>query len=524
MAEKNVLEKKAIRWEVFIPAFVVVGGAALLGIINKDALTKGSNIFFNWSLDTFGWLFQLSIMASLVLVFIVTFTKLGDIRIGGKNAKPKYSFWTWFAMALTGGIATGIVTWGVNEPLIYFGNVWGELNHLGIEAFSENAAIFAMARSFYNWTFVPYAIYAMCGLLVAYIYYHKRDSLTITATLKPLFGEKVTRPGSSAVIDTLSMLALAIGLVTGLTMCITLVMSGFKGGYGISENIALYVAVGVVTALIFTFSSYIGMDKGLKTLGSINAWFYYGLLVLLLITGPTLYIFRLGTAGLAEWVHNFFRWGLDPIDIGGEALTKWWTLFDWAFWVGYAPVTGIFLAMLAYGRTIKEYMIVNWILPSIFGIIWFSIWGASAIDMQVKGTADLVGAINQNGAIFALWEFLKNLPFGLGHVIIPVNILIILISFITNADATLVNIGSMCVRDVPIGTEPPAKMKVIWGIAITTIAIIMAAFGGGTQGVDGVKALAAVAGFVVLFIFVLQIAAFVKCFFVDKFQSEPDEN
>ena len=88
-------------------------------------------------------------------------------------------------------------------------------------------------------------------------------------------------------------------------------------------------------------------------------------------------------------------------------------------------------------------MIVNWILPSVFGFFWFSIWGASAIHMQASGAADLVGAIKSGGAVMALWEFLKHLPFNLGAVVLPVNILVILASFITNADATLTNIGSM---------------------------------------------------------------------------------
>jgi choline-glycine betaine transporter len=508
--------KSAIRWEVFIPAYLVVGGAALVGIFDKDALTKGSNAFFEWSLNSFGWLYQLTIMASFILVAVATFSKLGNLRIGGKDAKPKYGFWTWFAMALTGGIATGIVTWSVNEPLIYYGNVWGELNRLGIAPNTPEAAIFAMGRTYYNWTFIPYAIYAMCGLLVAYIYYHKRDSLTVTATLKPLFGERVATKAFSAVIDTLSMLALTIGLATGLTMCITLTIAGLKGGYGVQESLPLFIAIGVAIICVFTFSSYIGMDKGLKVLGNLNAWFYYGLLILLLATGPTLYILRIGTAGLAEWLHNFWRWGFDPIDIGGEALTRSWTLFDWAFWVGYAPVTGIFLAMLSYGRTVREYMIVNWILPSVFGLVWFAIWGGSALYMQASGAADLVGAINSGGAIMALWEFLNRMPFGLGVVIVPVNIVVILISFITAADATLTNIGSMCVRNVPIGTEPPAKLKALWGISVGVVAIIMAAYGGGAQGVDGVKALAAAAGFVVLFIFALQVVAFLKTFFIDK--------
>ena len=52
----------------------------------------------------------------------------------------------------------------------------------------------------------------------------------------------------------------------------------------------------------------------------------------------------------------------------------------------------------------------------------------------------------------------------------------------------------------------------------------MAAFGGGAQGVDGVKALSAAAGFTVLFIFAIQVVAFVKVFFMDKFQEEPVED
>lgn len=512
--EENV--GRRIRWSVFIPAYFVVGGAALLGLLSKEALTKGANEFFFWSLDSFGWLYQISIMACVVLVAVVFFSRLGSLRLGGRDAKPKYGFWTWFAMTLTGGVATGIVTWGVNEPLIYYGNVWGELNQVGIEPNTHKAAIFAMARSFYNWTFVPYAIYALCGLLVAYIYYNKRDRLHVTTTLKPVFGERVTRGWFAAAIDTLSMLALAIGLTTGLTMCITLVMGGLKSGYGIQGELPLFVAIGALLIVSFTFSSYIGMDRGLKALGNLNAWFYYGLLALLLFTGPFVYIMRLFTAGLAEWLHNFWHWGLDPIDIGGEALVRSWTLFDWAFWVGYAPVTGIFLAMISYGRTVREYMIVNWILPSAFGLVWFGIWGGSALHMQSTGGADLVGAINSGGAIMALWEFLKHLPFGLGAIVVPVNIFVILISFITNADATLTNIGSMCVKDVPIGTEPPAKLKALWGISVGTVAIIMAAYGGGAQGVDGVKALAAAAGFVVLFIFALQIVAFIRTFFVDR--------
>ncbi|CRH92110.1 Glycine betaine transporter BetP [Chlamydia trachomatis] len=508
--------KNRMRWPVFIPAFLFVLLVAIIGVVSNQTLSDVSNKFFVWSLESFGWLYQLLCMTVLIVTFVIMFSKIGNVRIGGIDAKPKYSFATYFAMTLTGGVATGIVTWGVNEPIIYLGNVWGELDALGIAANSPEAVRFAIARSFYNWTFVPYAIYALAGVIVAYVYFNKKEQLNVTATLTPLFGDKIKGGIFANIIDTLSMLAISIGLCSALTMCITLVTTGLKASYGLETNTTLFVALGIFIVAMFTLSSYVGLDKGLKKLADINAYFYYGVLLLLLVTGPTLFILRNTSAGMAEWLHNFWLWGLDPIDIGGAPLVRSWTLFDFAFWVGYAPVTGIFLGQISYGRTIRECLLVNLVLPSVFGIIWFGVWGNTAINMQLTGQADLIGIIQNSNAVMGLFEFMKHLPFA--AILVPVNLFIILISFITSADATANNIASMCIKDIPIGSEAPGTLKVLWGATIGVIAIVMAAFGGGEQGVAGVKALAAAGGFVVLFIFILQVISAIKMFFIDKIE------
>lgn len=507
-----------LKSEVFWPTITFAGGAAVLGIVNNKALTSITSQFFKWSLDSFGWLYQIIVILSFFIMMALFFSKLGSVRIGGKNAKASYSFGAWFAMALTGGVASGIVTWGVNEPLIYYGNVWGELETLGIEPFSAKAAIFAMGRSFYNWTFLPYAVYTLCGIIVAYLYFNKKRSLSVTSTLEPIFGEKISTSKWTSLVDILSILAIVLGLTSGLTACIVLIVSGISYSYGVTNSVFLFYTVGIIIIALFTFSTYIGLDKGLKRIGSLNAYFYYGLLIFLFILGPTLFILRNGTAGMAEWLHNFWYWGLDPIDIGGAALTRSWTLFDWAVWIAYAPVMGIFLAKISYGRTLREFITVNMILPSIFGIIWFSVFGNSALKMQMDGTFDLVNVIANTNAVTAVWAFLKNLPFGVGVIIIPINILIIIASFATAADATSMTVASMCVKDLEVGDEAPGVLKAIWGIIIGSIAIIMSAFGGGEQGVEGVKTLATAGGFFVLFIFILQVCSAIKLFFIDKIE------
>lgn len=86
-------------------------------------------------------------------------------------------------------------------------------------------------------------------------------------------------------------------------------------------------------------------------------------------------------------------WGFDPYVVGGSALVTWWTMYDWAIWIAYAPLMGIFFAMIAYGRTVRQFMTVNFLLPAGFGFVWFAVWGSTALDWQISGKADIIAAI-----------------------------------------------------------------------------------------------------------------------------------
>lgn len=520
MAQQEVARpaagKKEIRSKVFWPSIIIIGGAAILGIVNNELLTKIAQQVFTGSLRSFGWLYQIISVVAIILALVVSFSKFGDVVIGGPQAKPEFSFASWFAMALTGGIATGVITYGANEPIIYLGNVYGELTQSGIEPGSQEAVFFSLARCFYNWTFFPYAMYSLCGLLAAYLFFNKKQPLTVTSTLKPLFGPKVEK--MSWLIDTLALLAIALGLASSLGAGLTLVGSGIEIAYGIKQGIPVWLALAVVTCVLYTSASYLGLERGIKFLADLNSKIFYFLLLFIFIIGPTLYILRTSTAGVAYWLHNFWIWALDPIDIAGEALVMWWTLYDWAIWIAYAPLMGLFLAMISYGRTIRQFMIINWMLPAMFGLIWFGIWGGTALNWQQNGVVDLVGTIKNSGAVAGLWAFLGNLPGAV--ILVPLVMVTLVISFATAADVMTTTIAMLCTKNIKHGDEPPAWQKILWGISIGLIAFFMVAFAGGVQGVDGVKYLAAAGGGMVLFIFVLQILSAIKTFFFTPIEYE----
>ena len=518
----DLTKKTTIRKGVMIPCFAFMAFIIVLGIFKNDWLKTICKSAFRFSLINFGWAYQLVAMASLVCVAVVTFSKIGNLRIGGPNARPKYSFKTWFAMALTGGISVGIVNWGVNEPMVYFGNVYGELEQLGIAPQSAEAYRFALGRCFYNWTFVPYAFYGITGLLMAYLFFNKKSKFSVAATLKPVLGKHADKTGVAAVADTLCSIGIVLGMACGLGTGVSFIISGLKVVYGLETGIPTWVILGLATTAIFTGAAYLGIDKGVKKLASFNSKIFYGLLILLIIIGPTIEIFKALPIGLGEWLNNFFVWGLDPVDVGGEALTAWWTLFDWTSWINYAPVMALFLAKIAYGRTVREFMIINWILPSIFGMVWFSVWGGTALNWQMTGAVDLVSILIENGSTASVWGFLENLPFGLATILVPVVMVTLLLSFCTAADSVTHTLASLCATSDRSSDEAPNSLKLAWGLVIGSVSVIMGAFAGGVRGVDGVRQLSALGATVTFLVFVLQLASFMKTFFNKKIAREAE--
>ena len=507
-------QKKPVNWGVFIPVVIIVVGAALIGLINNEWLTNVTSVAFEWTLENFAWLYQIAGITVLILMFAVFFSKVGKTRLGGPNAKAKFSFRKWFAMTLFGGIATGLVTYSVNEPIVYFGDVWGELSGVGLEAFSPEASFFAMGRMFYHWSFIPYAMYSLCGLLIAYMYFNRGKELTVSNSLQPIFGDGVMKGFWRGLIDTVSVIAIAIGLAASLGAGLTLVGTGLEYNYGIAQTPGLWLILVAIITLLFTLTSVSGIGKGIQWLADKTTLLFYVLLVFVIIVGPTLYCLNIGSVGIGEWIDHFGVWGFDPGLVDGDALVIWWTMYAWSIWIAYAPIMGIFFAMISHGRTIREFLTVNMILPSVLGIIWIMFWGGTALNWQMNGVVDIAGTISEHGAIAGLWAFVENLP---AHVIIvPLLIILVICGFATTANATATSMAVVCTKGLKMNEEPANWMKWMFGLAIGIIAGVMVAFGGGEQGVDGVKYLAATAGFFVLFLFVLQIIAAIKVFFFEQ--------
>nr|WP_300314071.1 BCCT family transporter [Halomonas sp.] len=499
--DNKLLDKKSLNKKVFFPVFSIVILAVIIGMTNNELLVEITRQIFYVSLSDFGWLYQLIAVSALVITCVFFFSRAGRIRLGGEHARPRFSMPATFAMALTGGIATGVVTYAVNEPVIYLGNIYGELSQQSFAAGSNEAAVFAMARSFHNWSFIPYAIYSIVGLMIGYMHYNRGMRFSISSTVAPVLGRHGDAPWVRGLIDVISVLAITLGLASSMGAGLALIGSGIQAQYGIASNPVTWLILTLVITSIFVISAVSGLKRGIRWLSSINAYVFYVFLAILVVVGPLTYILSLSTTSLGYWLNHLLSWSFDTKESGGEALVTWWTMYDWAIWVAYAPLMGLFLARISYGRTLREFLIINWVLPSAFGIVWFAIWGGSALKWQLDGTLDLISVVQEHGAVSGLWGFLQNIP--LAGLLVPMAIFTLILSFATAADSMSATIATICTRNITADEESPKSQKIIWGLSISAIAYLMVAFGGGAQGVDGIKYLAAAGGFSVVFLFAL---------------------
>lgn len=496
---------KRLNLGVFLPAFAIIFIAAVSGLIDNEMLVRVAKRIFYFSLSDFAWLYQMVSVAALAVIVFLFFSKAGNIRLGGEQAKPAFSLPATFAMALTGGIATGLVTYSVNEPIIYLGNVYGEISQQSFAAGSREAAVFALARSFHNWSFIPYAMYSVVGLMIGYMHYNRNKDFSIAAALSPVIGRYGERPWIKSLISIVAILAITLGLASSLGAGLALISSGIQAQYGIHASPTTWLWLTLLISGVFIASTLSGLKRGMRRLASLNVYIFYALVIVLLVVGPVSYILNLSTTSLGYWLDHFFRWSFDTQESGGEALVTWWTLYDWSIWIAYAPLMGLLLARISYGRTLREFLMINWVLPSVFGVIWFGIWGGTAIKWQMDGTLDLIKSVTAQGAVAGLWSFMQNLP--LAVLLVPLAIFTLILSFATSADSMTSTISSICTHGLRADEEPPKRLKAAWGLSIAVIAYVMVTFGGGEQGVDGIKYLAAAGGFVVLFVFVLIVMA-----------------
>jgi glycine betaine transporter len=443
----------------FILAVVLWGviAPASLGQVFDTALAAVSTHF--------GWLYLWVVLGLVVLAVFLAVSRYGDLKLGGEDDEPEFSVGAWFAMLFAAGMGIGLVFWGVAEPVFHYG-----APPPGITPNTPEAANAAMRYSFFHWGLHPWAVYAIVALSIAFFQFRKGGSALVSTAVDSL-PWRVLR-GLGPAVNVLAVIATAFGVAASLGMGALQINSGLHTVFGLPVSGASQVGIIVVTTALFLASAVTGVTRGIKWLSSVNLVVAALLALAVFAMGPTIAIIDTFTSTLGGYLSDFVRMSLRMTPFRDSGWVSAWTVFYWAWWVSWSPFVGLFIARVSRGRTIREFVVGTVLAPSLAAFAWFSVFGGTALNMQIMQGLPISEAVNADvsTALFAMFDALPWTPLLSG-----VATVLVLVFFVTSGDSATLVLGMMSTG----GQEnPPARVKIVWGLLVSGIAISLLLAGG----------------------------------------------
>ena len=457
MENKTTDNLKINKW-AFWPAIVILVAFILAGIIWTEQVGALMTKLLYGMADYFGAYINLISLTFIILAVVFLIGRYGDVVIGGKDAKPEYSMASWCAMSICSGIGTGLLFWAMGEPIFHFMATPVAMGDPG----TRRAGIFAVAQAMWDWSFVQYCMYAICGAAFAIICYNRKKSLSFNSIVECATGKKIKWLNTlvAAIVIFCLMGATSNSMGVGLMQ----IGAGLEAAFGIPQS-------------------------GLKLVSSACMYFFFFLLAYVFVFGNTEFITKISSEAIGFIVDN---WGTQTTMANAMAShDKWfadWIVQYWASFIVYAPVIGMFLARMGKGRKVRTFMLVQILVPSIFCIVWIGVFGGQTIYLQTSGTLDVWEAVSSAGMQATVFQIIGTLPFS--KIITVLFLCTVTLSFCTLADPMASVAATLSVNGLSAEDEAPKKQKILVGCILGGTAYTLVA----TGGINSVKGMFTLVG------------------------------
>ncbi|MDO4287216.1 MAG: BCCT family transporter [Eubacteriales bacterium] len=477
------MEHMSNKVKLYKPVLIVIVAALLIEIIVGIFFTEQfgaamSNMLY-WVGDHFGWWINLLAVFCVIAGIVIVIFRWGDVKIGGKDAKPDFSYWQWFSMSICSGIGCGLMFWAMGEPMYHFMTPPAAIQ---AAAGSREAAIFAVSQAMFDWSFVQYFIYSLPALAFALLCFNYQKSLSMGPMLDLTAGEKTKK--LTTFMHIICGYAVACGVSNSMAAGLMQISGGINAVFGIPQGALMYLIITVLVAVFFIFSCVTGINKGLTYVSSACMVCFFVLMIYMVIAGDTMFIGKIGSEATGDLLNNF--WSKITINNTMVSQDQWaneWPITFWNSFFIYAPVIGMFLARMGKGRTVREFLLVEILVPSLFCCLFVAIFAGQIVSVQTSGAADVWAMIQEEGMQTTLYQVLGSMPFG--KIVQFAFLITVCLSFITLADPNCAALSTLCVHGQEIDSEPPKPLKIGLGIAISAVAYLLVISG----GVNAVKGL-----------------------------------
>ncbi|WP_247256941.1 BCCT family transporter [Pseudomonas moorei] len=455
--------------------FWISGGFFLLfliiALIDLKTLSNLINSAFSWSTHYFGLYWQVLMLLTFASSLYIGFTGIGRVRLGGVNQKPTISTFNWVSMIMCALLAGGGAFWAAAEPLMHF---LTPPPYFSAAAHTDSAAVAALSQSFLHWGFMAWAVLGSL-LTVVYMYLHHEKKLPLMprTLLYPLLGEKALKGPIAVLADASAIIAVVAGTIGPVGFLGLQIAFVLHSVWGIPDTITTQAMVILAVTTIYTLSCVIGLG-GLRLVSKVHVWLMLGLAAFLFVFGPTLFLSESFVQGLALHVTSFFQTALYRDD------SKWlngWTLFYWGWFIGYAPMMGIYVAKVSRGRSIREVVCLLSVAAPLITMVWFTLVGGTGIGIELHSPGSVVSHGIQPEAL--LLGVAQAMP--LPNVISALFLFLSFFSVVTSAGSMSYTVAMAISTD---HGESPTWLRVFWAAGMGLVGATLI-----TLGEGGVSAL-----------------------------------
>ncbi|QIE56156.1 BCCT family transporter [Pikeienuella piscinae] len=471
---------------LLITALALSAAIALWGILDPQGLGAGAAAIVGAQFDSRGWFIMLTASGLLFAAIFLAFSPLGSIRLGPEGSKPEFSTPSWIAMLFAAGMGVGLLFYGAAEPLTHFGALSAHFT-------PPRAAGLALFVTYLNWGFHAWAIYGMVGLVIAYFGFRHGRPLLLSAPVRQSFGDASWVRAMGWVFDLLAIVAIAVGLAGSLAMGVFQVQAGLAGMLGVPPSAAMTGGVFAAMCIGFAIPLRLDLGDGMARLSNIAMAIAIGLMLYLLVVGPTSYLMNGIVTGFGRYAAHALPAGFATAEFFEDDVIAWfqgWTLNYMIWWLAWSPFVGVFIARISRGRTIREFLGGVILAPTLFSVIWFGVFGGLGFfdALRVEGVLAAVNMQSLDATTFALLERFPLAGLTTGATIVAAFLFVV---------TSVVSAGFVLAMFATGGDKnPPVRLRLTWGAVLAALGLAMVLVG----DVELVRAVIALSAIVFIFI------------------------
>jgi choline-glycine betaine transporter len=415
-----------------------------------------------------GPVFQVVMLLAVCYCLFLLLGPWGEIKLGGPETEPSYTYPTYFTLIFTAGIAAGVVFWGPAEALFHYQT---PPPYFDAQAGTSAAVRGALTYSLFHWGISAWGAYTVIGVPVAYYVFTRGAPLRVSTILAPFLGVSGLDSVWSKLVDTLAVFATIGGIATSIALVSEQFLTGIGFQWGVDvETLGPVLFVGGLTVLV-VLSAVTGVHRGIRRIAALNIVLFVLFGVVLFAVGPRAFALERGAGAVGRYVVHFLPLSLYT---GGQWVANW-TIWNWSWWFSWAPFAGLFIAALSRGRRVRTVVFTSVVATAGATLVWFLLLGGTSLFVQQSGQADILGAVARRGGSEAVVGFAVFSALPLSELLMFLFLALIITFITTSADTSTLVVSMLATRR---GLAPSTSNIVFWGGFQGAVAVAVLLVGG----------------------------------------------